>query len=121
MNSNGERAEKLLPQFDELPNSAYVSLEVVARLFGISNPTVWRWVKSGHLPNPVKLGPNSTRWAVGALRERLRNVQGGVGGREHNDPPHTDHPTRHLDRTCPACLKTPNVGVEPVTPATEER
>lgn len=72
MSTNSERADKLLPQFDELPNSAHVTLEVVARLFGISTPTVWRWVKSGHLPAPVKLGPNVTRWNVGALRALLK-------------------------------------------------
>jgi len=57
-----------LAQFDDLPDSANVRLPVVAALNGISAPTVWRWVKSGRLPAPKKLGPNTTVWNVGSLR-----------------------------------------------------
>lgn len=58
-----------LAQFDQLPDSAYVRLPVVAGRYGISDPTVWRWVKSGRLPAPVKIGPNTTAWRVGDLRQ----------------------------------------------------
>lgn len=54
--------------FDRLPDAAFVRLPVVASLKGISAPTVWRWVKMGLLPTPVKLGPNTTAWRVGDLR-----------------------------------------------------
>lgn len=57
-----------LAQFDQLPDSAHVRLPIVAALHGISAPTVWRWVKSGRLPAPMKLGPNTTAWRVGDLR-----------------------------------------------------
>jgi predicted DNA-binding transcriptional regulator AlpA len=60
-----------LAQFDSLPDSAHVRLPVVAALNGISDPTVWRWVKAGRLPQPVKLGPNTTGWRVGDLRRAL--------------------------------------------------
>jgi len=66
-----ERAKAIpasLAQFDQLPDSAHVRLPVVAALHGISAPTVWRWVKSGRLPAPLKLGPNTTAWRVGDLR-----------------------------------------------------
>lgn len=57
-----------LKQFDSLPDSANVRLPIVAALNGISAPTVWRWVKAGRIPNPKKLGPNTTAWNVGELR-----------------------------------------------------
>lgn len=57
-----------LAQFDQLPDSAHVRLPVVAAWRGISPATVWRHVKAGLIPQPVKLGPNTTAWNVGALR-----------------------------------------------------
>lgn len=29
---------------------------------GVSPATIWRWVKAGNFPAPVKLGPNATGW-----------------------------------------------------------
>jgi predicted DNA-binding transcriptional regulator AlpA len=57
-----------LRDFDSLPQTAHVRVRVVAALWGISSPTVWRWAKEGLLPAPVKLGPNTTAWRVSDLR-----------------------------------------------------
>jgi predicted DNA-binding transcriptional regulator AlpA len=57
-----------LASFDSLPDAGYVRLPVVAALKGIAPATVWRWVREGRLPAPVKLGPNTTAWKVGDLR-----------------------------------------------------
>jgi len=57
-----------LAQFDHLPDAAHVRLPVVAALYSVSTPTVWRWVKSGRIPAAHKLGPNTTAWNVGELR-----------------------------------------------------
>ena len=38
--------------------------------YGISRPSVWRWVKTGLLPEPEALGPNTKRWRVATLDER---------------------------------------------------
>jgi predicted DNA-binding transcriptional regulator AlpA len=62
-------AQAALANFDSLPNTAYVRASVVAAWRGVSTVTVWRWAKAGHLPKPVKIGPNTTAWQVGALRE----------------------------------------------------
>ena len=56
-----------LAQFDSLPDSAHVRLPTVAAWRGISPATVWRWVQTGRLPAPTKLG-NVTAWKVGDLR-----------------------------------------------------
>lgn len=66
-----KRAElSALTQFDELPASAHVRLRVVAALFGISTATVWRWSKSGQLPEPVRMN-GVTMWNVAALRSHM--------------------------------------------------
>ena len=34
----------------------------VGQALGISRASVWRWAKAGRIPQPRKLGANSTRW-----------------------------------------------------------
>jgi len=60
-----------LSNFDQLPDSAHVRLPVVASLYACSSVTVWRNVKKGVIPAPVKLTDNITAWNVGELRKAL--------------------------------------------------
>lgn len=60
-----------LTNFDELPDSAFVSIKVVASHHSISRATIWRQVRDGILPAPHKLGKRSSRWQVGELRAAL--------------------------------------------------
>ena len=60
-----------LKNFDFLPDSANVRLPVVAALYGCSPVTIWRRVKSGHIPAPRKTSERVTAWNVGALRRAL--------------------------------------------------
>lgn len=68
-----------LPQalidFDQLPNSAFIRVNVLAKLIGCSIPTVWRKTRNGSLPQPVKFSSHVTSWNVGAIREALREIQ----------------------------------------------
>ncbi len=34
----------------------------IMRMFGISRATVWRWVRNGTLPKPVKMGTQLNVW-----------------------------------------------------------
>lgn len=61
----------LIQHFDDLPNSAYVPLNVICVMFGCSPATAWRRVKSGQLIAPQHFG-SSTRWNVGEIRQALR-------------------------------------------------
>ena len=65
------RISTLVKNFDDLPNSAYVPLDVICVMFGCSPATAWRRVKSGQLIAPQHFG-SSTRWNVGEIREALR-------------------------------------------------
>lgn len=60
--------------FDDLPASAQVPARTLATLLDVSEVTIWRWAKSGRLPKPRKLGPNTTRWNVGLVRETLAKL-----------------------------------------------
>ena len=64
--------------FDSLPNSAHVRLPVLKVLYGVSAATLWRCVKSGHIPQPRKLTPRTTVWSVKDLRDSLnREIKNG--------------------------------------------
>jgi predicted DNA-binding transcriptional regulator AlpA len=36
--------------------------------------TLWRWVKSGHFPAPVELGPNTRAWPEPSVEEFERRI-----------------------------------------------
>ena len=57
-----------LKHFDSLPASAWVRQPVVLGLFGFSDSTLWRKVKAGTFPKPVKLSERVTAWKVGTVR-----------------------------------------------------
>lgn len=70
----------VLARFPSLPDDAFVRLPVTSALFGISNATAWRWVKSGILPAPLKPSPKITCWRVGDLRDTMQRMRGGQHG-----------------------------------------
>lgn len=47
----------------------YFSDKQLARRFGVHRTVIWRWVKKGNLPKPVKLSPGCTRWLGSAVEE----------------------------------------------------
>lgn len=69
-----------LQHFDRLPDSASARVPVVAALFSVSVPTVWRWARDGRLPAPTKRG-GVTLWNVGALRAAMAEAGEGDSAR----------------------------------------
>lgn len=63
-----------LPNLDTLPASAMLSAADLSDLLRVSLNTVWRWSKDGRIPRPIKIGPNSTRWRAGDVREALDRI-----------------------------------------------
>lgn len=78
-----DRISIALARFDQLPSSAFVRLPVVQGLLDCSAASVWRYAKSGKLPQPVKLTAGTTAWQVGPLRRALADfvldAQGHAG------------------------------------------
>lgn len=63
-----------LAKFDELPDSALIDVRVYSGLLGCSPNTVWRRVKSGILPAPIRVSTQQTRWVVRAVRSSLASL-----------------------------------------------
>lgn len=72
-----EKANTRIAVFDHLPDSAYVRLSQLVRSpkkpetlapLPFSAPTLWRKVKEGTFPKPVKLSERITGWNVGDVR-----------------------------------------------------
>jgi len=62
-------------KFSDLPDCAYVRQPTLQTLFACSKATLWRWVKSGRLPPPIKLGLRISAWNVGTLRAHLKKIE----------------------------------------------
>lgn len=60
-----------LRDFDQLPDSAYIRLPVLTRLYGVSAATIWRGVKNGTIPKPNKISERCTAWSVKLVRAAL--------------------------------------------------
>jgi prophage regulatory protein len=51
------------------PENRFLTDLQVADRYAVSRPTVWRWVREGHLPPPESIGPNTRRWRIATLDE----------------------------------------------------
>ena len=60
-----------LEQFNTLPDSAFVRLNIVKRLYSVSAATIWRNCKKSSMPSPVKVSLRCTAWSVKAIRDDL--------------------------------------------------
>lgn len=49
---------------NSLPETGYVRLPTILRVFPVSRSTWWQWVKDGKAPAGTKLGPRITAWKV---------------------------------------------------------
>jgi prophage regulatory protein len=47
-----------------------------AQYFGVSKATVWRFCKQPDFPQPIKLGPSTTRWKRSDLESYADRLRG---------------------------------------------
>ncbi|NOC43892.1 MULTISPECIES: AlpA family transcriptional regulator [unclassified Ruegeria] len=62
-------------RFDDLPDDALLREKQILYPHGpvpVSRSTWWAGVRAGRFPQPVHLGPRTTAWRVGDIRELLR-------------------------------------------------
>lgn len=45
----------------------YFSAAELAKYFGVSQGTIWRWAKDGILPQPTRLTPKTVRWPAAVV------------------------------------------------------
>ena len=54
-----------------LPETGFVRLPEVLKVFPVSKSTWWAGVKEGRYPKPVKLGPKMTAWRVEDIQDLI--------------------------------------------------
>lgn len=54
-----------------LPETGFVRLREVLKVFPVSKSTWWIGVKEGRYPKPIKLGPKMTAWRVDDIRQLI--------------------------------------------------
>ena len=47
----------------------------VADIYGVSTPTIWRWLKENKIPKPTKIG-GSTRWLSMEIEDHISKMHG---------------------------------------------
>lgn len=60
-----------------LPETGFVRLPEVLKVFPVSKSTWWAGVKEDRFPQPVKLGPKITAWRVEDIRDLIASKQAG--------------------------------------------
>lgn len=56
---------------DGLPYHGLVRLPQILTVIPVSRATLYNWIKSGKLPQPVKIGPRCVAWPVEVVRALL--------------------------------------------------
>lgn len=56
----------------------YLSDKHVSERYGVSRATVWRWVREGRFPSPIKLTQGSTRWRLSDLEHWEAEQEGAA-------------------------------------------
>ncbi len=58
-------------QHNIFPETGFVRLPDVLKVFPVSKSTGWAGVKDGQYPKPVKLGPKMSAWRVEDIHELI--------------------------------------------------
>jgi prophage regulatory protein len=58
----------------------YIRAQELATMLAVHRTTLWRWVHDGHLPRPVRLGPNTVAWDSIQIDEWLAARHGAEKG-----------------------------------------
>lgn len=57
-----------------LPDTGFVRLPSILRVYPVGKSTWWAGVKTGRFPKPVKLGCRTTAWRVEDIRALLEGL-----------------------------------------------
>lgn len=67
----------MLQNFSYLPNESLVRLPILMALYGLSKASIYRFIKDGIIPAPIKLTGRTSVWIVGDIRNNLRSKANG--------------------------------------------
>ncbi len=69
--------DQSLHNSENVPKIGFFRLSQILQLLPISRATVWRKVKAGTFPKPVKLSSNITAWKVADVRAWMEDAAHG--------------------------------------------
>ncbi|WP_446719047.1 helix-turn-helix transcriptional regulator [Halomonas sp. 3F2F] len=55
----------------------YLTDLCICKRYKISRSTVWRWIKDGVIPPPIRIGPRAVRWRLSVLVAWERTLPSG--------------------------------------------
>jgi prophage regulatory protein len=58
-----------------LPETGFVRLPTILKIFPVGKSTFWQGVKDGRFPKPIKLGVRTTAWKVEDIRNLIEKYQ----------------------------------------------
>lgn len=58
-----------------LPDQGFARVQLVSRVTGLGQSTLWQWAKEGRFPSTVKLSPRATVFRVEEVREWMKDPQ----------------------------------------------
>jgi len=64
---------------NDLPDALFVREKQVLAMVPITDATLWRWVKAGKFPAPLKLGPGTTAWRLSDVKRWAEGIQPNTG------------------------------------------
>ncbi|MBT3777061.1 MAG: AlpA family phage regulatory protein [Pelagibacteraceae bacterium] len=67
----------VLQNFSYLPDESLVRLPILMALYGLSKASIYRFIKDGIIPAPIKLSERTSVWNVGDIRKNLRSKANG--------------------------------------------
>lgn len=60
-------------------NRQILRLPAVLAMIGCSKPTVYKWVKQGLFPAPLKIGPKASGWLLSEIHAWIEQRSGARG------------------------------------------
>lgn len=66
---------KSLVNIEFLPETGFVRLPTVLKVFPVSTASWWQGIRLGRYPKGVKLGPRTTAWNVRDIRMLIDSIQ----------------------------------------------
>ena len=62
-------------QMTTSPNAnQLVTPKHMVKFYGVAPSTLWRWIKEGHVPEPIRIG-RRTYWEWGVIEQHLKRLR----------------------------------------------
>jgi prophage regulatory protein len=55
----------------------YLADKTLANRYDVTRQSIWRWVREGKFPQPVKIGASTTRWKESDILDWESKQKGG--------------------------------------------